>query len=171
MLVMIMFGMIDLERIYQKRQILTLADIFAYNSKWVLPQRASFSHAGTHLSRPFTEKVEKTWAFPSRWRIIDNTNNLYTMIWSFMKPTIVIEKKTKWLFFPHMTKKQKNKKQKKCLVTRLTLPHDHNSGSIACRNPKVLEAMYQSRKTKTKNQKQKQNKQSKQTNKPKYAQH
>ena len=29
------------------------------------------------LSRPFAENVEQTLAFPSRWRIIDNRNNLY----------------------------------------------------------------------------------------------
>ncbi len=38
-----------LESIYQKWKILTLAHIFAYNSKSSLPQRASFSHAGTHI--------------------------------------------------------------------------------------------------------------------------
>ncbi len=46
---LIEFGMI-LERIYQKRKLLTLAHIFAYNSKSILPQRASFSHAGTHIN-------------------------------------------------------------------------------------------------------------------------
>ncbi len=41
----------NLERIYQKGNILTLADIFAYNSNSIrpIPQRASFSHAGTQL--------------------------------------------------------------------------------------------------------------------------
>ena len=38
----------DLERIYQKLKILTLGHIFAYNSKSILPQRASFSHSGAH---------------------------------------------------------------------------------------------------------------------------
>ncbi len=32
------------------------------------------------FSRPFVEKVEYTLAFPSRWRLIDNRNNLYTAI-------------------------------------------------------------------------------------------
>ncbi len=40
----------DLERIYQKLKILSLAQIFDYDSKSVLPQRASFSHAGTQIN-------------------------------------------------------------------------------------------------------------------------
>ncbi len=36
-------------RIYQKWKILTLVHIFAHNSKSILPQSASFSHAGTHM--------------------------------------------------------------------------------------------------------------------------
>ena len=39
----------DLERIYQKWKILTLVHIFAYNSKSILPERASFSHAGIQM--------------------------------------------------------------------------------------------------------------------------
>ena len=35
-------------RIYKKWKILILAHIFACNSKLIFPQRASFSHAGTH---------------------------------------------------------------------------------------------------------------------------
>ena len=35
------------------------------------------------LSRPFTEFVEKTLAFPSRWRIINNRNNIYTNLSAF----------------------------------------------------------------------------------------
>ncbi len=38
-----------LGRIYQKWNILTLVHVFAHNSKSILPQSASFSHAGTHL--------------------------------------------------------------------------------------------------------------------------
>ena len=38
-------------RINQKWKILTLAHIFAYNSKSILPQRASFSHAGTQMQQ------------------------------------------------------------------------------------------------------------------------
>ena len=45
-----------------------------------LPQRANIKliKPVVKKSRPFTENVEKTLlAFPSRWRIIDNTNNFY----------------------------------------------------------------------------------------------
>ena len=42
-----------LERIYQKWKILTLAHIFAYNSKSILPQRASYSRAGTLMWAAF----------------------------------------------------------------------------------------------------------------------
>ena len=38
-----------LGRRYQKWKILTLIGIFAYNSKSILPQRASFRHAGTQM--------------------------------------------------------------------------------------------------------------------------
>ncbi len=42
-----------LGRIYQKFKILALAHILASHSKSVLPQRASFSLAGTHLGKAF----------------------------------------------------------------------------------------------------------------------
>ena len=44
---------------------LTLAHIFAYNSKSVLLQRASFSHAGTHMIKPAGDKYSKVTFFPN----------------------------------------------------------------------------------------------------------
>ena len=45
-------------------------------SFWYLPPPAHIKlNIWGMLSRPFTENVEKTLAFPSKWRIIDNRNN------------------------------------------------------------------------------------------------
>ena len=52
-----------LGRIYQKFKFVTLAHIFAYNSKSILPQSASFIHAGTQMI-PSRWCVHKWWQCP-----------------------------------------------------------------------------------------------------------
>ncbi len=59
-------------KIQQNCKILTLAHIFAYNSKSMLPQRASFSHAGTHMSMLYNIPSTKntTWISNSASQIL-----------------------------------------------------------------------------------------------------
>ena len=59
-------------RIYQKWTIFTLAHIFAYNSKSTLPQRASFSHAETHIVLKQTKTAGPRCMTDTMNNIIDN---------------------------------------------------------------------------------------------------